>query len=87
MRNIRSVREFDELITARFCGFAGADDYYKRASASQLMAHIRKPCMILTSQDDPFVPISSFSNAAIRENPCIELVITEARRSLCLHLK
>ena len=77
MRNIRSVREFDELITARFCGFAGADDYYKRASALQLMAHIRKPCMILTSQDDPFVPISSFSNAAIRENPCIELVITK----------
>ena len=77
MRNIRSVREFDELITARFCGFAGADDYYKRASALQLIAQIRKPCMILTSQDDPFVPISSFSNAAIRENPWIELVITK----------
>ena len=77
MRNIQSVREFDEFITARFCGFAGADDYYKRSSALQLVAQIRKPCMILTSLDDPFVPISSFSNPAIRDNPCIELIITK----------
>jgi predicted alpha/beta-fold hydrolase len=76
MRNIRSVRAFDELITARFCGFAGADDYYGRSSARQLLAHIRKPCMILTSQDDPFVPVSSFGDPAIRENPCIELIMT-----------
>jgi uncharacterized protein len=77
MRNIRSVREFDELITARFCGFAGADDYYQRSSAGQLLEQIRRPCLILTSQDDPFVPISSFSNPAIRENHCIELVVAQ----------
>jgi hypothetical protein len=76
MRKIRSVREFDELITARFCGFAGADDYYRRSSAGQLLGQIRRPCLIVTSQDDPFVPISSFATAAISENPCIELVIT-----------
>jgi uncharacterized protein len=77
MRNIRSVREFDELITARFCGFVGADDYYRRSSARQLLAHIRKPCMILTSQDDPFVPVSSFSDPAISNNPCVELIVTK----------
>jgi predicted alpha/beta-fold hydrolase len=77
MRNIRSVREFDELITARFCGFAGADDYYQRSSAGQLLAQIRRPCLILTSQDDPFVPISSFGNPAMRENACIELAVAQ----------
>ena len=77
MRNIRSVREFDELITARFCGFAGADDYYQRSSAGQLLEQIRSPCLILTSQDDPFVPISSFANIVASENPCIELVVTQ----------
>src|SRR6185312_5598743 len=30
----RSIREFDERITARYCGFTGADDYYRRASAA-----------------------------------------------------
>jgi len=77
MRSIRSVREFDEIITARFCGFTGADDYYERSSAGQLLAHIRKPTLIVTSHDDPFVPISSFRLGAIDDNPCIELIITQ----------
>lgn len=77
MRNIRSVREFDERITARFCGFAGADDYYARSSASNVISQIRRPSLILTAQDDPFVPFSSFNQAAIAENPCIKLVAPE----------
>lgn len=74
MRRVRSVREFDEKITAPFCGFAGADDYYARSSAMRVIAAIRKPTLILTAQDDPFVPFSSFGTAAIRENPFVHLV-------------
>jgi uncharacterized protein len=73
MRGIRSVREFDELITARFCGFAGADDYYARASASRAVAAIRVPTLILTAKDDPFVPFESFAMEAIGANPNITL--------------
>ncbi|MGA8142266.1 MAG: alpha/beta fold hydrolase [Candidatus Acidiferrales bacterium] len=74
MRNIRSVRDFDELITARFCNFAGADDYYARSSAGRVISQIRKPTLILTAQDDPFVPFASFLQPAIRDNPCITLI-------------
>ena len=74
IRRIRSVRQFDEEITARFCGFAGADDYYARSSAMRVIAAIRKPTLILTAQDDPFVQFSSFGIAAIRENPNVRLV-------------
>ena len=76
MGGIRSVREFDDVITARFCGFAGADDYYARCSATRVLAQIRRPTLILTAQDDPFVPFSSFDRPAIRENPHIELLAT-----------
>jgi hypothetical protein len=71
---VRSVREFDEKITAPFCGFTGADDYYARSSAMRVIAAIRKPTLILTAQNDPFVPFSSFGIAAIRENPNVRLV-------------
>jgi hypothetical protein len=71
---INSVREFDEVITARFCGFAGADDYYAQSSAMHVLAAIRIPTLILTAQDDPFVPYSTFEREAIRENPNIRLV-------------
>ena len=71
---IGSVRDFDEKITARFCGFAGADDYYARSSAMHVLAAIRVPTLILTAQDDPFVPYATFEREAIRENPNIQLV-------------
>jgi predicted alpha/beta-fold hydrolase len=71
---IGSVRDFDEMITARFCGFAGADDYYAKSSAMHVLAAIWVPTLILTAQDDPFVPYSTFEREAIRQNPNIRLV-------------
>ena len=74
MRGIRTVREFDDAITALYCGFRNAEDYYAKSSALPLAGAIRRPTLILTAQDDPFVPYASFENAAIRDNPCITLI-------------
>jgi predicted alpha/beta-fold hydrolase len=71
---VRSVREFDEVITAKFCGFAGADDYYHRASANRVASAIRIPTVILTAQDDPMVPMSTFDNPDLRSNTNIQLI-------------
>jgi predicted alpha/beta-fold hydrolase len=73
-RRIRTVRDFDDVVTARFCGFQDAADYYKRSSASNLLSAIRCPTLILTAQDDPFVPFRPFQNSAIQENPHITLI-------------
>jgi uncharacterized protein len=74
MDKVRTVREFDEVITAKFCGFAGADDYYYRASAIRVAAAIQVPSVIITSQDDPMVPFDTFDNRDLRSNPNIELI-------------
>ena len=74
MGDIRSVWDFDEVITARFCGFAGAEDYYARSSARRLLGNIRRPTLIVTAEDDPFVPIGTFDDAALDANPNITLV-------------
>jgi predicted alpha/beta-fold hydrolase len=73
-RRIKTVRDFDDVVTARFCGFQDAADYYKRSSASNLVSAIKRPTLILTSQDDPFVPFRPFQNSAIQKNPYITLV-------------
>jgi hypothetical protein len=70
---IGSVRDFDEMITARFCGFTSADDYYARSSAMHVLAAIAIPTLILTAQDDPFVPFSTFEREAIRKNSNIHM--------------
>jgi predicted alpha/beta-fold hydrolase len=74
LNGIRTVRDFDDAITAPFCGFASADDYYARSSAMHVLGAITRPTLILTAQDDPFVPFSTFANRAMRENPKIALL-------------
>jgi len=76
LARVRNVRDFDEWITARFCGFEGADDYYARSSAMHFLEQIRRPTLILTAQDDPFVPYWTFDRPALRENPNIQLAAT-----------
>jgi uncharacterized protein len=77
LARVHTVRDFDELITARHCGFAGADDYYARSSAMQVLGEIRVPTLIVTAQDDPFVPFSTFSCEALTKNSFIQLLAPE----------
>jgi predicted alpha/beta-fold hydrolase len=56
---IRTVREFDERITAPFGGYESADDYYARASAGPWLAEIDRPTLLLAAQDDPMIPAAS----------------------------
>ena len=55
LQNIRSIREFDEKITAPYSGFNDADDYYAKVSSSRLAERIALPSLILHSADDPFI--------------------------------
>jgi predicted alpha/beta-fold hydrolase len=76
-RRVRTVREFDDVITARYCGFADASDYYARSSASQVVSEIRVPTLIIAAKDDPFVPFGPFQNPAIVGNRWITLMAPE----------
>jgi uncharacterized protein len=74
---IRSVRNFDDVVTARFCSFEDANDYYAKSSALRLATEIRVPALIITAKDDPFVPFGPFQSAPIQGNPSITLIATE----------
>jgi predicted alpha/beta-fold hydrolase len=77
MASVRTLREFDDKITAKYCGFRDAEDYYARSSALRVAAEIQVPTLIVTSQDDPFVPFASFSDPALTGNPRIGLIAPE----------
>lgn len=78
LRRIRTVREFDEAFTAPHHGFRNAHDYYHRASALRVIDRIRVPTLIITAEDDPFVPLDPFRDALVTGNPSITVVITPA---------
>jgi predicted alpha/beta-fold hydrolase len=73
---VRSLREFDHKIVARYCGFRDADDYYYRAASARVVDRIAVPTLILQALDDPFIRLLPETRAAIRENPNITLIET-----------
>jgi predicted alpha/beta-fold hydrolase len=76
LRDIRTVRQFDAAFTAPFFGFASAEDYYHRAAALRVVEHIRIPALVITAEDDPFVPVEPFRDPKLTENPNITLIVT-----------
>ncbi|MFI5107172.1 MAG: YheT family hydrolase, partial [Terriglobales bacterium] len=64
-----SIREFDDVITARYCGFAGAQDYYTRAAAARVIDRIALPALIVHAADDPFIRLLPETRARIVANP------------------
>jgi hypothetical protein len=73
---IWTVRQFDEAFTAPHHGFDGASDYYHRASALRVVDRIRVPALIITAEDDPFVPTAPFSDPALVSNPNVTVHVT-----------
>jgi hypothetical protein len=59
-KTIRSVRVFDDVFTAPDAGLPDAAAYYRHASAGPSLGRIRRPTLILSAVDDPFVPVSMF---------------------------
>ena len=76
LADVRTVRQFDEVFTAPEFGFDGAEDYYHRASAMRVIDRIRVPTLIITAEDDPFVPTAPFRDPRLTGNPNITLRIT-----------
>ena len=76
LAEVQTVRQFDELFTAPHFGFAGADDYYHRASAMRVIDRVRVPALVITAEDDPFVPVEPFRDPRLAGNPHIELIVT-----------
>jgi hypothetical protein len=74
--SIRSLREFDDKITARYGGFASAEDYYQRAGASRVVDRITVPTLIIHSLDDPFIRITPETRAKMLANPHIRYIET-----------
>jgi uncharacterized protein len=77
LASIRTVREFDEAYTAPHFGFRNAEDYYHRASAMRVIDRIALPALVITAEDDPFVPVAPFRDPRLTGNRNIRLMVTK----------
>ncbi len=74
---VRTVRQFDDVITAPCFGFKNAQEYYAAASAGALAHDVRVPLLVITAQDDPFVPYASFLPLELERNSVVRFVSPE----------
>jgi len=47
LRGVSSLRGFDDRVTAFYCGFSDATDYYARAAAANVVDRISVPALII----------------------------------------
>jgi predicted alpha/beta-fold hydrolase len=76
LRGVKSLREFDDKVTAYYCGFEGAVDYYARAAASNVVDRIAVPGLILHAATDPFVHLIPETRSKIAANPNLTFIET-----------
>ena len=74
VKNARTLWEFDDVFTAPLHGFKDASDYYTRSSSLQYLSRIRRPTLLLSAVDDPFLPSSVLNEvrAIASHNPALE---------------
>lgn len=77
LRGIRSLRDFDDKITAYYCGFSGAVDYYARAAAANVVDRIAVPGLILHAANDPFIRLTPETRKKILANPNLTFLESE----------
>ncbi len=73
----RTVRDFDDALTAPLHGFRDAADYYARSSAGPYLPAVRVPTLLIHAADDPMAPGDLVPREAIAANPCLTLLMPE----------
>ena len=71
----RTLFEFDEAVTAPVHGFSGAEDYWAQSSSGDFVPHVRVPLLLVSAEDDPFIPSECLPRAAAMANPSVTLEV------------
>ncbi len=72
----RRLRDFDDSVTAPLHGFADAADYYARSSSGPMLPSVKRPLLLISAEDDPFVPGATLPVAAMRQNPHVTALVS-----------
>lgn len=67
----RTIRAFDDALTAPLHGFRDAADYYVRCSSAGWLSSIRVPTLLLHARDDPLQPLRTGPPPEVRTNPLL----------------
>ena len=73
--SLRTLEDFDNLITGPLHGFADAQDYYARSSSLPYLQAIKLKTLLISAVDDPMLPpevLDEVREIAVK-NPALEI--------------
>lgn len=75
LNRVRTLWDFDDVVTAPVHGFRDALDYYTKSSSIQFLHAIRVPTLLLSARDDPFLPpdVLDAVQSIASENPALQI--------------
>jgi len=79
LERAESIYGFDDAVTAPVHGFDDAHDYYSRSSSLGFLGRVRRPTLLLSAVDDPFLPreVLDEVRAIATGNDCLEIEFVE----------
>ncbi|KAI9300874.1 Alpha/Beta hydrolase protein [Cunninghamella echinulata] len=72
-----TIREFDIACTSKVFGYTTVNNYYRDASSSRFIEHVRIPLLCVNALDDPISPLTSIPWDEISINPYAVLATTD----------
>lgn len=70
---VRTIRAFDDRVTAPLNGFRDAEDYWARASSLPHLENLRVPALLLNARNDPLLAAASFPEEFARQSAEVHL--------------
>lgn len=77
VRAARTLRAFDNVVTAPIHGFRDTDDYWMRASSKPGLSRIAVPTLVLNARNDPFLPPAALPRES-EVSPAVSLELPAA---------
>ncbi|MCK5443488.1 MAG: alpha/beta fold hydrolase [Maribacter sp.] len=73
IKDVKTLKDFDDIYTSRAHGFKDALDYYKKCSSLQFLPHIKVPSLIINALNDTFLGTECYPYREAIENKSLYL--------------
>ncbi len=77
LRNIKTVREFDDKVSAKVCNLASSGEYYKYVSGVTRLEHVQTPLLCISSENDPLIDHTGMDRIKVEGNSNIFQVVVK----------
>lgn len=78
LRQVRTLRDFDDAFTGPLNGFRDADTYYRAASSKPVLSEIVRPTLLVNAANDPFLADACYPTGIADGHPALIVEVPES---------